>query len=589
MALTSTLFTGLSGMSVNQSRLNVIGNNIANVNTTAFKASRALFRPQFYVTDGAGSPPNAEFGGTNPNQRGLGATVGTIQKNFKTGAIETTGQATDMAIDGDGFFVVQGADGDRYTRDGSFLLNENNELVTTRGEFVKGYGVDDQFNIVPGSLEKLTVPIGGLTAAEATTAADFKGNLNADGAVAASASKLWSEPLTTAAAAAPTGATPLVDLRRADTPAAAMFADGQKLLFNGKRGTDAVRTQDQGPYEFTIDATTTVDDLNAFFQKSLGIDTSTDVDTAAPADFKPGTSVQSPAGDPPNTARLEIIGNVGGPNALSVSGQDFLIEGGQVPFTFDDQTEGAPVGEGTKTLMEAYDSLGNPIRVNLYTTLESKADSGNTWRFFATSAEDTDAAKAFDPTAADNGAILGSGTLTFDTSGKLKSSTGNGITISRTDTGAATPMSIDLDFSRLTSLSTKDAKSSLIMDSQNGLKTGQLENFSVGDEGTITGVFSNGLKRTLGQIALATFDNPQGLVDEGANNYMTGASSGQPIITAPGSFNAGLVKSGALEQSNVDLSKEFIEMIITSTGFSASSRVITTSDRLLTELLQTSR
>src|SRR5207244_4265056 len=102
MALTSTLFTGLSGLNVNQTRLNVVGNNIANVNTVAFKASRALFKPQFYVSDSGGSPPNADFGGSNPSQRGLGAAVASIEKNFDTGSIEPTGKNTDMAIDGSG-------------------------------------------------------------------------------------------------------------------------------------------------------------------------------------------------------------------------------------------------------------------------------------------------------------------------------------------------------------------------------------------------------------------------------------------------------------------------------------------------------
>src|SRR3954468_3904201 len=132
MALTSTLFTGLSGLDVNQTRLNVVGNNIANANTVAFKSSRALFKPQFYVTDSGGSAPDGEFGGTNPNQRGLGAQVGSIEKDFTAGAIEPTGKNTDLAIDGDGFFVVQGNE-QRFTRDGSFSLNAANELVTTSG------------------------------------------------------------------------------------------------------------------------------------------------------------------------------------------------------------------------------------------------------------------------------------------------------------------------------------------------------------------------------------------------------------------------------------------------------------------------
>src|SRR5947209_4953603 len=107
MALTSALYTGLSGLDVNQTRMNVIGNNIANVNTTAFKSSRALFSPQFYVTDTGGAAPTADFGGTNPSQRGLGAQVATIEKDFTGGAISSTGKATDMAIQGNGFFVVK--------------------------------------------------------------------------------------------------------------------------------------------------------------------------------------------------------------------------------------------------------------------------------------------------------------------------------------------------------------------------------------------------------------------------------------------------------------------------------------------------
>src|SRR5213593_1700200 len=99
MALTSTLFTGLSGLDVNQTKLNVVGNNIANVNTVAFKASRALFKPQFYVTDEPGSPSTGDFGGENPSQRGLGAVVSSIEKDFTPGQVEPTGKATDLAIE----------------------------------------------------------------------------------------------------------------------------------------------------------------------------------------------------------------------------------------------------------------------------------------------------------------------------------------------------------------------------------------------------------------------------------------------------------------------------------------------------------
>src|SRR3954462_3316394 len=132
MGLSSTLFTGLSGLNVNQAKLNVVGNNIANVNTVAFKSSRAMFRPQFYVTDSPGGEANGDFGGTNPSQRGLGAVVAGVQKNFAAGSIDPTGQATDMAIAGDGFFVIQGKE-QNYTRDGSFGLNAQHQLTASGG------------------------------------------------------------------------------------------------------------------------------------------------------------------------------------------------------------------------------------------------------------------------------------------------------------------------------------------------------------------------------------------------------------------------------------------------------------------------
>jgi flagellar hook protein FlgE len=111
----------------------------------------------------------------------------------------------------------------------------------------------------------------------------------------------------------------------------------------------------------------------------------------------------------------------------------------------------------------------------------------------------------------------------------------------------------------------------------------------VGDDGTITGSFSNGLTRTLGRVAMATFSNPAGLVDKGGNQFVAGSNSGVPVIASPLTLGAGSIRSGALELSNVDLSEEFINLIISSTGFSAASRVISTSDQLLTELLNSSR
>ena len=131
--------------------------------------------------------------------------------------------------------------------------------------------------------------------------------------------------------------------------------------------------------------------------------------------------------------------------------------------------------------------------------------------------------------------------------------------------------------------------SSLVMTTQDGFPVGTLSDFAFGPDGTIVGTFTNGLTKTLGQLALATFANDSGLVAEGDNLFTAGPNSGVAVIRAPLTSGAGKIASGALELSNVDLSREFINLIIASTGFSAASRVINSSNQLLSELLSTVR
>jgi len=230
------------------------------------------------------------------------------------------------------------------------------------------------------------------------------------------------------------------------------------------------------------------------------------------------------------------------------------------------------------------------VTVDVTAYLEEKTDAGSTWRFIAASPENTRSLQ-FDPAAtgatAFYGSILSSGTMTFDNTGQLVGSTGNSIALDRSDTGATANQNVLLDFKKMSSLSAK--KSTFVMDNQNGNGTGIINGFGIGTDGVITGTFSNGQTRALGQVGIAMFDNPAGLVDQGSNLYIAGGNSGDPAITAPTELNSGAIRSGTLELSNVDLSREFINLIISSTGFTAASRVITTSDQLITELLNTTR
>ncbi len=573
MALTSTLFTGLSGLDVNQTRLNVVGNNIANVNTVAFKASRALAKPQFYVTDSAGSPPTGNFGGTNPNQRGLGATIASVEKDWSTGAIEPTGRPTDLAMDGEGFFIVQGKE-QMFTRDGSFRLDSRNRLVNAAGMFVQGFGVDENENIIAGQLQNISIPIGGLTKAEATENVFLAGNMNAAGDLSTSGSILNSNVELFAGGGPLTGATLLTAVE--DGLATPQFAAGDVLTLQGTRGG-----RKQAPLEFTVTATSTVDDLMSFFNQGLAV---------MPGVVQPNGSTsgaQLKAG-PTTGTTLVLVGNTGTANAIEVEGSAFSRNG--IPaFGFAAGSDAVgnidgAVGESIHTNVLVYDSLGVPLSLDITLNLESTSDGGTTWRYIATSSSDTDFA-TFDPASA--GQLVGTGTVDFDTNGRLVPAPGNTITISRIGTGANPNVDIALDFSKVTALGSNNG--STLFAQQDGTELGTLVSFEIGANGTITGTIDNGLTATLGQIAVATFDNPHGLSDNGGNLYSVASNSGAPRVGAPLQSMAGSLRSGALELSNVDLSNEFINLIIASTGFSAASRVITTSDQLMTELLNTSR
>ncbi len=574
MALTSTLFTGLSGLDVNQTRLNVVGNNIANVNTVAFKSSRAIFKPQFYVTDSAGSPPSDGFGGTNPSQRGLGATVSAIEKDWSTGAIEPTGRSTDMAIDGNGFFIVQGKS-QMFTRDGSFTLNSANQLVTQSGDFVQGFGVDAQYQVIPGQLGNLEIPLGAQTIADATRNVKLVGNLDASGDVGTGASILLSQPITSAGGTVvPTAASLLTTLEDADS-GASLFTVGDVISLNGTKGGREV-----GKQQFTVTAASTLTDLTSFMQGGLGIDLGFVPPGAPPA----GVSIEAAS---PTSIQIGVTGNVGKENALGIPSAGFVNQTNSGPLAFKDGAIGAftsdPKGESIATSFVGYDTLGTPITVNVTAVMESKTDAGVTWRFTATSPDD----KRPDLAAASSGLVVGSGTLSFDNFGRLKATTGTDLRIDRDGTGAGTPVNIKLNVDGMTSLTSR--ASEMVMTEQDGSPMGTLDDFSVGADGTITGSFTNGRTRTLGQVALATFNNPQGLSDKGGNMFAEGSNSGVATITSPLQLSAGMVRSGALELSNVDLSEQFINMIISTTGFSASSRVISTSDQLIQELLNTAR
>jgi flagellar hook protein FlgE len=574
MASTTSLLTGLSGLVANSRRLDVIGNNISNVNTTAFKSNRMHFAPAFSRNISLGTAPGSTTGGTNPAQVGLGVTVAGTQRNFATGPISPTGIPTDLAIDGDGFFVVQRAGREFYTRAGAFQLNSGNEMVTISGERVRGYAIDDNFTLVTGQAADISIPIGSLTIAEATENVNFAGNLNASGPLPTTGSstvinEVWQDTGGTALTLGSTMGT-LEDPANPGTP---LFPGaGAPFVFTLSGVQKGDKTLPDS--SLTIDpAVTTVQDVFDFINASLGIN---------PGVVNPDGSTTGAQIDA--LGNVSIVGNTGSFNSIQLDAGDisFADNAGAIatnPFSITTAVEAD--GESIRTTFIAYDSLGTPLEVDLTLTLESTSDAGTFWRYYAESPDH------IDPLMPSR--LVTTGTLQFDNFGRLQTTAPISISLGRDQTGAVDPLDFTLTLNSgsdsVTALTDTSDQSAIAAVNQDGSPLGVLDSFSVGEDGVITGGFSNGLTRTIGQIIISTFTNPEGLIDAGNNLFAVGPNSGTALITTPGNFGTGRMIGGALEQSNVDLGQEFINLVLTQTGYSAATRVIQTTDELIQQLL----
>jgi flagellar hook protein FlgE len=590
MASTTALFTGLTGLSAHSRKLDVIGNNIANINTTAFKSNRMIFSPAFSRNFSFGTGPSDTTGGTNPRQIGLGVAIAGTQRNFSNGPISATGIVTDVAIEGEGFFMVNQAGERMLTRAGAFQRNENNDLVTIGGAKVMGYAVDPQFNVIEGNLVEMNVPVGTMTLAEASRNVVFNGNLNASGPLPTTGSVHETRAFFTDALLTPgnemTGAEDLSlagnDLYIDDG------AGGSFLAIEG--GSQAVITvngvekggKDMGERSFVFSATpvagvdangTTMNDFIAFLDQVLGLDST----TIPPLNHDLGGGITINA-----AGQIVVTGNEGTAQDLNIETADLVVTylttptGSPINQPFVVSRTGTADGESVRTSFVVYDTLGSPLTVDLTFVLQETIEGeGTVWEFLAESTDNDDIDR-----------IVGLGIVRMDANGEFVSATNESFSLIRQN-GAVSPLTVAMDFDSGTDAVTglTDTASSLAAVFQNGSPIGTLTSFSIGEDGVINGSFTNGLTRDIGQIALVKVANPEGLLDAGNNLFRIGPNSGEAIITEAFRFGTGRIIGGALELSNVDLSQEFISMILASTGYSASTRVISTTSELLDQLL----
>ena len=220
-----------------------------------------------------------------------------------------------------------------------------------------------------------------------------------------------------------------------------------------------------------------------------------------------------------------------------------------------------------------------PVRTRVTAVLESRTDTATVYRWFADSSDNS-------PMTGSQIAV-GSGTLSFDGNGNFISASNSTVAVDRFNIPSVSPLLFNLDFSNMSGLATQSA--TLAASRQDGSPPGKLTSYIIGEDGTIRGVFSNGISRSLGQIRLARFTNPEGLEQRGQNLFAQGVNTGLPIEGRPGENGIGTVTAGALELSNTDIGGDLVKLVLASTQYRSNARVITSTQQLFDELLNLRR
>ncbi len=368
--------------------------------------------------------------------------------------------------------------------------------------------------------------------------------------------------------------TKLTEILRRDTNGYRQLFHEGTLDFTGQKGGRTLQMK-----TLTVDAETTAQDLADFMSQAMGIQ------SVGSSELDDSDATAPPGGSVDIDGRIMLTGNNGVDNRINilVSGMTmtYVLGGNTTSETVDmrwSQKQEA-VGAGAITDTVVYDSLGTNLPLRVTMVLEDRSGTETTYRWFADSADNSFGST---PTIA-----VGTGTVTFDTSGNFKTAYQDSVSISRDGFPTVNPLTFQLDFTQTSGLAA--ANNSLAVTRQDGSSAGTLTNFIVGEDGVVKGVFSNGISRTLAQIRLARFSNPTGLEQRGLNLFATGVNSGLPVQGNPGSQGIGTILAGAVELSNTDVGGGLIDLILASTMYRGNARVITTVQQMFDELMNLRR
>ncbi len=539
----SSIGSSLTGLQADQTMLDVIGNNLANADTNGFKASAVTFADEISQTLQEATAGSGGQGGTNPVQVGLGVNVGTVSRDFGQGALTETGNTLDLVMDGSGFMALSDGGSTVFTPAASFSLNSNDQIVDSEN----GYELLD-INNAP-----ITIPYNVQVPAQATNSLTLTGNLS-DSVTVPTAEVLSTSTAFTTSAGAATASTDLSDLSSTSTA----YVKGDTLTISGTNADGTALT----PVTFTYGATADGDDGTTLGDLVNKINTAYSGQATASLDAKGNLILTA---DNTGTASLGLtIANASGTGVTTWT---------ENPLTVS--TTGTAGGTYQVT-SDIYDSLGNSHTLTMTFTRTSEAD----WSMTA-ALGDTDGTVT-------TSTVSG---IAFNTDGSFKDvSGGSGAQqIAVTYNTGAAAQTINLSFGTsgaFNGLTLFGGNSTASATSQNGYASGSLSSYSIGTDGTIKGVYSNGVTTTIAQIQTATFANTNGLSDLGKGCWGATAASGDPVFGAATSTSNGSLVSGSTEASNVDTATELSELIIAQNSYEINAKAMSVSDQVIQQLTQ---
>ncbi|MBR4642957.1 MAG: flagellar hook-basal body complex protein [Selenomonadaceae bacterium] len=559
------LFSGVAGLKVHQTRMDVIGNNIANINTIGFKSSRTTFSDMLSQIQTNAASPTETRGGINAKQVGLGAAVESIDLLFNDASPQQTGKNTDLALSGNGLFVLRNGDQSYYTRNGAFSFDEQGYYVLPgSGLRVQGWNASAEGNLNTNALATdIVVPVGKTMEATATTEIDYNGNLDAQ---SLSITKISY----TTALGGDASLVTTTDSTTNDTTS--INVDTENVLAAVITLSDGTtRTVTSGYYEVgkSIPITTIVTEYDSQGGKH---EVTVLIDKDATTDPPTDTSVEALS-----TATGVIVGGVTYP----ITGVDTTTTTATAHYTDANGADQTEVLSATNTVFD------NRWRMYIVPEAGQKgpADDSFTNTYLRSAATDNP-----ESDGSSSKGVMNDGEVAyvyFDTTGKYVAhgqEEDPSIVFSYGDGNGSSSNTAVIDLTGLTQY----ANNTTSFPTTNGNTSGVLQSIAIDGSGIISGTYTNGLIRTEAQLAVAQFTNSAGLTKVGTTIYQESNNSGAANVKTIADFGLNVISS-ALEMSNVDLATEFSDMIITQRGLQANSKITTVSDEILETIVNMKR